>query len=173
MTQLMLLLFIVVGTYGALSLLSKAGGRWDLSRSLRGRISLAMFFVFTGASHFYMPEELARLLPASLPLRMEMIYVTGVLEILGAIGLLVPGLERLASLALIAFLLGVLPSNIYGAINHVDVGAHAAGPVYLLARVPFQVFLMGWAYYFGLKLLPRSHAPWHRSTGRLLRRAAH
>ena len=65
-----------------------------------------------------MPEEMAQLLPAWIPLRMDLIAVTGVLEIFGALGLLIPGLARLASFALILFLLGVLPANIYGALNH-------------------------------------------------------
>jgi uncharacterized membrane protein len=155
MFQLLLLLVILGGTYGAITLLPAILPLRSLSRSLRGRISLAVLFTFTGISHFVMPEEMAQLLPAWIPLRMELIAVTGVLEILGAIGLVIPGLARLASMALILFLLGVLPANIYGAFNQVDFGAHALGPVYLLARIPFQVFLMGWAYYFGIRLLPR------------------
>jgi uncharacterized membrane protein len=150
-----MLVLIVIGTYGGLTLLNAVSTVY-LSRSLRGRIGLTFLFIFTGVSHFLMPEEMAQLLPSSIPMRTEIIYVTGVLEILGAIGLLVPGLERLASLGLILFLIGVLPANIYSAFNYVDFGAHELGPVYLLARVPFQLFLIGWAYYFGIRLLPAS-----------------
>lgn len=155
MLQLLMLLLIIVGTYAALTLLGAIVPSVHLSPSLRGRMSLAVFFVFTGASHFLMPQEMAQMLPASMPLRVEIIYLTGVLEVLGAIGLLVPGLERLASVALILFLIGVLPANVYAAINSVDFGAHALGAVYLLARVPFQLFVIGWAYYFGIKLHAR------------------
>jgi uncharacterized membrane protein len=151
-----MLLVILGGTYGAVTLLSAVLPIRSLSRSLRGRISLAALFVFTGISHFVMPEEMAQLLPAWIPLRMELIAVTGVLEIMGAIGLVIPHLARVASIALILFLLGVLPANIYGALNHVAFGAHELGAVYLLARIPFQLFLMGWAYYFGIRLLPRA-----------------
>jgi len=122
--QLLLLLSILGGIYGAITLLPIVLPIHALSRSLRGRISLAALFVFTGISHFLMPEEMAQLLPAWIPLRMELITVTGVLEILGALGLLIPRLARLASIALILFLLGVLPANIYGALNHVAFGAH-------------------------------------------------
>jgi uncharacterized membrane protein len=156
MFQLLMLLVILGGTYGAVTLLPAMLPLQSLSRSLRGRISLAALFVFTGISHFVMPEEMAQLLPAWVPLRMELIAVTGVLEVLGAMGLLIPRLARLASIALILFLLGVLPANIYGAFNQVDFGAHALGPVYLLTRIPFQVFLMGWAYYFGISLPHRT-----------------
>ena len=171
MGQLLMLLVIIVGTYAGLTLLNRAARSLHLSRSLRGRFSLAVFFLFTGASHFFMPEDMAQMLPASIPMRVEIIYVTGMLEILGAIGLLIPGLERLASGALIVFLLGVLPANMYSAINYVDFGAHADGPIYLLARVPFQVFLIGWAYYFGIKALPYSQEDGLTITHRLLRKA--
>jgi uncharacterized membrane protein len=160
MLQLLILLFIVVGTYGALTLLNATLQSVHLSASLRGRLSLAILFIFTGTSHFLMPEEMAQMLPSFIPLRVEIIYLTGILEILGAIGLLIPGLERLSSIALILFLLGVLPANIYAAITSVEFGGHALGPVYLLIRVPFQVFLIWWAYYFGLKF--QSQQPWVR-----------
>jgi uncharacterized membrane protein len=155
MLQLLMLLLILFGTYASLTLLQVVLPGLSVSVSLRGRISLAALFVFTGISHFVMPEELAHLLPAFIPLRMELIAATGVLEILGAIGLVIPPLTRLASIALILFLLSVLPANIYGAFNHVPFGAHELGPVYLLARIPFQLFLMWWAYYYGIRTLPR------------------
>ena len=151
MLQLLMLLLIVVGTYGGLTWLNAASQRVHLSKSLRGRLSLAFLFIFTGMSHFFMPAEMAQMLPPIMPFRVEIIYVTGVLEILGAIGLLIPRLAQLASLALIVFLMGVLPANIYSAITYVDFGAHNLGPVYLLVRVPFQVFLIWWAYYFGIR----------------------
>ncbi len=159
MFQLLLLLLILFGSYSVLTAVHFALPAHSLSRSIRGRLSLAALFVFTGVSHFVMPEELAQLLPPSFPLRMELIAVTGVLEILGAIGLLIPRLARLASIGLILFLVGVLPANIYAAFNYVAFGAHELGPIYLLARIPFQVFLMGWAYYFGIRMLPRATRP--------------
>jgi hypothetical protein len=45
-----------------------------------------------------------------------------------------------------AMLVGILPSNIYSAINHIEFGGHAAGPAYLLIRVPFQLFVIWWVY---------------------------
>lgn len=150
--QLLMLFLIVVGTYGALTLANMLLQGVDLSQSLRGRVSLAIFFIFTGASHFSVPEEMAQMLPAFIPWRVEIIYVTGILEVAGGIGLLIPGLERLAALSLILFLVGVLPSNIYAAVNHVEFGAHSEGPIYLLLRIPFQLFLVGWAYYFGVRI---------------------
>lgn len=154
MSQLLTLLFLLIGTYAALTAVHLVWPGRLRSPSLRGRISLAALFIVTGVSHFAMPAEMASLLPSFIPQRIALVYVTGVLELLGAIGLLIPGLERLASVALILFLLAVLPANIYGAFAAVSFGGHGLGPIYLLARIPFQLFLMGWAYYFGIRALP-------------------
>jgi uncharacterized membrane protein len=127
-------------------------GLWrNLSKSMRGRITLTVFFLFTGLSHFLMTEKMAQMLPPSVPMRTTIIYVTGVLEILGAIGLLINPLQKITAWALIVFLIGVLPANIYAAIAHVNFGGHEYGPAYLLIRVPFQIFLILWCYYFGIK----------------------
>jgi len=146
MLQLAFLVGFFLATYAVTGLLRNA------SKSLRGRITLAVFFVLSGISHFLITEKMAQMLPPSVPMRMEIIYATGVLEILGGIGLLLPKIRRIAAWALAAFLIGVLPANIYSAFAHVDFGGHASGPVYLLLRIPFQIFLIAWTYYFGIKL---------------------
>ena len=151
MSQLLLLLSIIVGTFGALTLLDRLATNISISQSLRGRISLAVFFIFTGIGHFLMPNEMAQMLPPYIPRRVDIIYLTGILEILGAIGILIPKMISLASIALILFLIGVLPANIYAAIMSVEFGGHQFGPIYLLVRIPFQVFLIWWAYYFGIR----------------------
>ena len=48
-------------------------------------------------------------------------------------------------------LLLVLPSNVYAAFQRIDFGGHGAGPAYLLVRVPLQLFLIGWIYWFAVK----------------------
>lgn len=157
MRQLVLLLAIVFGTYIALTALQRMIPGVALKPSLRGRLSLSLLFLVTGATHFVQTDDLAQMLPAFIPLRIELVYLTGVLEILGAVGLLIPRLAHLTAAALVLFLLAVLPANIYAAFASVEVGGHAAGPIYLLARVPFQLFLIWWAYRFGLK--PASASP--------------
>lgn len=87
------------------------------------------------------------MIPPVIPYRVELIYLTGVFELLGAAGVWIPGLVRLTGLLLILMLIGVLPANIYSAINRVDFGGHAAGPAYLIVRVPFQLFVIWWTYF--------------------------
>ena len=145
--QLFFLFLLIVSPYLLLTVL----GRWipavRLSHAKRARVGLTVFFAFAGIGHFVKTAEMSQMLPASVPYRVELIYISGVLELLGAIGVWIPTLTRLTGLCLIVMLLCVLPANIYSAIEHVEFGGHSAGPVYLLVRVPFQLFLMWWTYW--------------------------
>jgi len=87
------------------------------------------------------------MLPAAVPYRVELIYLTGVFELLGAIGVWIPRLRRLTGLLLIIMLIGILPANIYSALQRVEFGGHGAGPLYLLVRVPFQLLVICWTYF--------------------------
>jgi len=113
---------------------------------LCGRIALAAMFLFTGVSHFLLDDGMVQMLPEFVPLRYFIIYATGMLELFFAVGLLLPKYSRLTGICVIAFLICVFPSNVYAALNSVDFGGHVNGPIYLLFRVPLQVFLIGWAW---------------------------
>jgi uncharacterized membrane protein len=75
---------------------------------------------------------------------MAMIYISGVAEILGGIGVLIPWPRRFAGCGLIALLVAVFPANIYMAQR----GMHGSALIQalLLARLPFQAVLIAWVY---------------------------
>lgn len=148
---LILLLAIVLGSFGLLTAMDRLLGRGRIDAGLRGRVSLALLFLFTGLGHFLATEQMVQMLPPWVPARVGIIYATGALELAGAVGLLVPRVSRLAGLSLIAFLVLVLPANVYAAFNRVEMGGHGAGPAYLVLRVPFQFLLIGWAYWFAVR----------------------
>jgi len=145
--QLLFLFLLLVAPFLLLTL----AGRWitalQLAPTTRGRIGLTLFFALAGLGHFFRTEMMSQMLPPSVPYRIELIYLTGILELLGAAGVWIPRLMRLTGLCLILMLLAVLPANIYSAINRVSFGGHESGPVYLLVRVPFQLLLIWWAYW--------------------------
>jgi uncharacterized membrane protein len=145
--QLFFLLLLLVVPYFVLTLAGRVDRRFDIAPRLRARVGLTLFFLFTAVGHFARTAAMAEMLPPWVPYRVEMIYVTGVLELLGAIGVWVPGLTRLTGICLIVMLIGVLPSNVYSAFNRVEFGGHGAGPIYLLVRVPFQIFVIWWTYF--------------------------
>ncbi len=80
------------------------------------RLGLAVMFCFTAAAHFNsMRSDMVRMVPPAVPNPELMVTLTGICEVLGAIGLLVPRTRRIAAVALIVFLIAVLPANIHAA----------------------------------------------------------
>jgi uncharacterized membrane protein len=104
------------------------------------RIALAAMFLFTAVSHFHprTRPDLIRMVPASLPAPGMLVTVTGVLELLGAIGLLVPGALPWAAYGLIALLVAMFPANVHAAREGLIVAGRRATP--LLWRLPLQLF---------------------------------
>jgi len=103
---------------------------------------LALSFGAAGVMHFLTTDSFTQIVPPSLPNPRLLVLISGVAELCGAIGLLVPALRRAAGIGLIALLVAVFPANIYMAVD----AAHFAGvgPAWLFwARLPLQ-FLLIW-----------------------------
>jgi uncharacterized membrane protein len=145
--QLLFLLLLLVAPYLILTLASRWITRLKTSPATRARVGLTLFFVFTSVGHFVRTEEMSAMVPPPIPYRVELIYLTGILELLGAVGVWIPGLMKLTGLCLILMLICLLPANIYAAISRVNFGGHYAGPLYLLVRVPFQLLVICWTYF--------------------------
>ena len=109
------------------------------------RIGLAAMLVFTAASHFSpLKYDMAAMIPPPFTGALWVIYVTGLLELAGAVGLLLPRWRRWAAWGLIALLIAMLPANIYAALNGVTLRGNP--PSALWWRVPLQAawILMLW-----------------------------
>lgn len=116
-------------------------------------MGLGLMFFFTASGHFAQAQAMAQMLPPWVPARVGLVYLTGVLEVLVGIGLLVARWRRVAGWAAAAMLVGFFPANVYAALEHVPMGGHAWGPVYLLVRAPLQAIVLGWLWIFVLRPL--------------------
>ena len=106
------------------------------------RAGLAVMLLFTASAHFTsMRHDLANMVPRVIPYPMVVIYFTGVCEILGAIGLLLPSTRFAAGAALIVLFVAVLPANIGAANRGVTLRGKPATPLRL--RVPMQLLFIG------------------------------
>ena len=104
------------------------------------RKALALFFVCTGILHFIRPKTFIAITPAYLPKRKEIVYISGIFEILGGLGLLLPFTRRYAAKGLVTLLYAVFPANLNMAMNKIDLGYV---PKWLLwARLPLQFLLI-------------------------------
>jgi uncharacterized membrane protein len=108
----------------------------------------AIFYVVAGALHFLKPEPYLRVMPPYIPWHVAMVRVSGVFEILGGLGLLVPETRRAAAWGLIALLIAVFPANIYMATHPIDAGAVSIAPVLRWARLPLQLLLALWLLWY-------------------------
>ena len=122
-----------------------------VAEPVRGRIGIMLVFAFTGLGHFIKTRSMSQMLPPWTPMRIPLIYFTGIFELLAAVAIFIPPISEAAGIALCAFLVLILPSNIYAAIQRVDFGGHGMGPKYLIVRIPLQLFLLGWVYWFTIR----------------------
>jgi uncharacterized membrane protein len=107
------------------------------------RFSLAAMFGFTALSHF-LPRtrpDLMRMVPPALPAPGLLVSITGLLELAGAIGLLLPAFARMAAYALAALLLTLFPANIHADRAGLQIAGRRATP--LRYRLPMQLFWIG------------------------------
>jgi uncharacterized membrane protein len=122
---------------------------------LSGRIAMAAMLFFTAVGHFIFSNGMSMMIPVFIPFKKELIYGTGILEILGAFGLLFANEEKLTAWLLIIFFILILPSNVFAAMQRLDYekGTYdGPGPRYLWFRGPLQLFFIGWVWYFGIYL---------------------
>jgi uncharacterized membrane protein len=80
-------------------------------------VGLAAMFVLTGVAHFVpaLRGDLIAIVPPQLLAPGLLVSVTGVLELLGAVGLLVPATRVAAAVCLLVLMVTMFPANIYAA----------------------------------------------------------
>ena len=105
------------------------------------RYALALLFVGAGVLHFVRPAPFLRIVPPALPVPGLLVLLSGVAEVAGGLGLLLPATRRAAGWGLLALLVAVFPANVY----MVGLASALHIPAWVLwARLPLQPLLM-WA----------------------------
>jgi uncharacterized membrane protein len=108
--------------------------------------ALAGLFVVAGTLHFLIPEMYARTVPSWVPDARAAVLWSGVAELAGGLGVLLPTTRRAAGWGLIALLVAVFPANVQ---MLVAAQANDAGPlavVLLALRLPLQPLLIWWVW---------------------------
>jgi len=101
--------------------------------------------VLTASAHFTkMKGDLLRMMPDWIPQPMTVIYFTGVCEVAGAIGLLVPIVRQAAGIALILFFILIFPANVKAARSGVGIGGKRATPLWLRALMQVLFITLTW-----------------------------
>lgn len=111
------------------------------------RVIFSVALIIVGITHFLRPEQYARIVPPIFP-AFTSVYVSGVLEILGGIGLMIPSVSVLAAWGLIALFIGVFPANIYMTLHNIKIEGIPQSQLLYWARLPLQAVLIAWAWWY-------------------------
>jgi uncharacterized membrane protein len=107
------------------------------------RLLLGAFFLVAGSLHFLRPKPYVAIVPDALPRKREIVYASGVAELVGGAGVLAAPTRRAAGWWLIATLVAVFPANVNMAVN----AERFSVPAPLLwARLPVQGLLIAWVW---------------------------
>ncbi len=115
------------------------------------RITLGVLFIIASLFHFIASDIELALIPPFLPWRRAALYITGVFELLGGIGLLIPRLQVRAGQGLAALLIAIFPANVYHTFTRKQFHGLTRSPLYHLLRWPMQGVLVLWALWCSRK----------------------
>jgi uncharacterized membrane protein len=129
--------------------------RNEFELALPARIAMSCMLLFTAMAHFAFTKGMTMMIPDFIPYKKELVYLTGLIEIFAAAGLLIPGLRIPTAWLLILFFIALLPANIHAAARHIDyqkANFEGIGLNYLWFRVPLQVLFILWTYISAIRL---------------------
>ena len=110
------------------------------------RVIFAVLFLVAGTLHFLLTPMYASIMPPQLPAPVLLVQISGMCEILGGIGLLVPFTRHAAAWGLIALLIAVMPANVTMALHPEQWPKIPAWALWV--RLPLQVPLIWWAWLY-------------------------
>ena len=156
----MVSLFVLVISFLVLRGMGLLGVERLSSWRVAGRGALVIMFLFTGTSHFTsMKYDFAAMIPPPLPNGLWVVYLSGVFEIAGAVGLLIPRTRKLAGICLVLLLVALFPANVYAALNEIPLRGEAATPLWI--RTPMQLLYIGMVWWTSIKEHPKEvERPW-------------
>jgi uncharacterized membrane protein len=108
---------------------------------------MVLLLLTAGTMHFVRPASFFQIVPPFVPFPRVAVYLSGGLELLLGVGLLLPRRSRAAALAVVLLLVAVFPANLYHWLADVHVDGAAAPGWYHLVRIPAQGLLVAWAFW--------------------------
>jgi uncharacterized membrane protein len=111
-------------------------------------VAAAVMFILIGVMHLATPRKLTYMIEGWLPYALELVLISGVLEIALGIGLLFPAVRVYAAWGLIILLILMFPANIYVAVKQLPApGGLPAKPWYTWSRLAFQPVYIAWLWW--------------------------
>jgi uncharacterized membrane protein len=115
----------------------------------RARWALALLYVAFGGFHLAAADSFLPIVPPQIPFPREVVLFTGLCEVAGGAGLILPATRRWAGALLGLYAVCVFPANLYHAFAHVSVPGLPSSWWYHAPRLAFQPVFVWWALYAG------------------------
>lgn len=109
--------------------------------------AMSIFLVFFGISHFFLINEMILMIPNIFPYPSFIVYATGVIEIILAIGLIIPKTRRLSGIFIVFYFIAVFPANVVKAMSDIDIQGTFNSSTMSWVRLLFQPIFILWALY--------------------------
>ena len=107
---------------------------------------MAGLYIFAGIFHFIKPKIYLKIMPPYLPYHLELVYLSGIFELVSGILLFIPQTEIIGAWGIIITLIGVYPANIYMLTSYK--GKRIGYKIALWVRLLLQFLLIYWAWTF-------------------------
>ncbi len=109
---------------------------------------LTAIMVGSGVYHFAHPAPYVAMMPEALPAHLALVYISGLAELAGGLGLILPQTRRLAAWGLVVLLVAIFPANINMAVNDIPLDGRDLPTWALWGRLPVQALFIAWAWRF-------------------------
>ena len=116
---------------------------------------MGIMYVFIGIKHFTDPQYFLEIVPPQLPFKLFLVYITGLMKIIGGAAILSLKTRKMGAFLLIFLLVSVFPANIYLYISEVPQNALGVSRMDAVIRMPFQIPLILLAYWHSKKNHPK------------------
>jgi len=110
---------------------------------------MAVLYIAAGINHLVHPAFYIKIMPPWLPYHSALVFISGVCEVVLGLLLLLPPTRKLAAWLIILMLIAIFPANIQMMLNYLDQNNPRLWIA--IARLPLQIVLIWWAYYFTKK----------------------
>ena len=116
---------------------------------------MSFMYVLIGIRHFTNPQYFLDIVPPQLPFKLFLVYLTGLIEIVGGVAILSPKTRKAGAYLLIFLLVSVFPANIYLYVSETPQSLLGISKMDALIRMPFQIPLILLAFWHSKENHPK------------------
>ena len=116
---------------------------------------MGVMYVFIGIKHFTDPQYFLDIVPPQLPFKLFLVYLTGLIEVVGGAAILAPKTRKAGAYLLIFLLVSVFPANIYLYVSETPQSLLGISETDALIRMPLQIPLILLAFWHSKKNHPK------------------